>query len=57
MSAAAILNLSEEIKISGYNRTDTCNTLCVKINMTVELRKVSKRSKVIHELYTNPINL
>ena len=31
------LNLSEEIKISGYNGRDTCNNLCVKINMTVEL--------------------
>lgn len=40
-----------------YNWTDTCNNLCLKINMTVELRKVSKRSKVIHELYTNPIHL
>lgn len=25
--------------------------------MTVELKEVSKRSKVIHELYTNPIHL
>ena len=32
------LNLSEEIKIIGYNGRDTCNNLCVKINiMTVEL--------------------
>ena len=40
-----------------YNGTDTCNNLCLKINMTVGLRKVSKRSKVIHELYTTPIHL
>ena len=43
--------------MSIYNGTNTCNNLCEKINITVELREVSKRSKVIHELYTPPIHL
>ena len=43
--------------MSIYNGTNTCNNLCEKINITVELREVSKRSKLIHELYTPPIHL